>query len=358
MEDKTFQLIKDLTELPGTSGSEGRVRNYMRKKMEPLVDRVEMDGLGGIFGIRENEDTSAPRIMIAAHMDEVGFMVSQITDNGMLMVVPLGGWNPYVVSAQRFTLQTRKGDIPVISSSVPPHLLRDKSGSAEVKVSDILFDAGFDTRKEAQEYGVRPGDTIVPQVETIWTANKKKIIAKAWDNRYGNTVVLEALEALRDEKLPNTLIAGANVQEEVGLRGTRGAVHKFDPDLFFAVDCSPADDAKTKKGTFGHLGEGFLLRIQDPGMITLKGMRDFLLDTAESHNIPYQFFVSKGGTDAGAAHTMNNGIPSAVIGVSARYIHTHQSMFHIDDYAAAKEMVIQVAKSLDKSTYETILNNN
>ena len=358
MEDKTFQLIKDLTEIQGTSGNERNVRNYMREKMTPFVDRVETDGLGGVFGIRENENADAPRIMVAAHMDEVGFMVTLITDNGMLKVTPLGGWSPYVVSAQRFTLQIRNQDIPVISSSIPPHLLRGAASSTDLKVNEILFDAGFDSLDEAMEFGVRPGDTIVPQAETIWTANKKKIIAKAWDNRYGNVVVVEALEALKDEKLPNTLIAGANVQEEVGLRGTRGSVNKFNPDLFFAVDCSPANDLMTKKGTFGHLGEGFLLRIQDPGMITLRGMREFLLDTAETHNIPYQYFVSKGGTDAGAAHTMNHGVPSAVIGVSARYIHTHQSMFHIDDYAAAKEMVIQVAKTLDKSTYETIMERN
>lgn len=358
MEEKTFQLIKELTELQGTSGNEYRVREYMREKMTPFVDYVETDGLGGIFGVRESSVADAPRIMVAAHMDEVGFIVTQITNNGMLKVTPLGGWNPYVVSAQRFTLQTREQDIPVISSSIPPHLLRGTAGAGDVKVDEILFDAGFDSKEEAMEFGVRPGDPIVPQVETIWTANKKKIIGKAWDNRYGNVVVLEALEALKNEKLPNTLIAGANVQEEVGLRGTKGAVHQFKPDLFFAVDCSPANDIQTKTGTFGHLGEGFLLRIQDPGMITLRGMREFLLDTAETHNIPYQYFVSKGGTDAGAAHTMNNGVPSAVIGVSARYIHTHQTMFHIDDYAAAKEMVIQVAKSLDKSTYETIMKRN
>lgn len=358
MNDKTFQLIKELTEIQGTSGNESRVRNYMREKMTPLVDYIQTDGLGGIFGVRESKQADAPRIMVAAHMDEVGFMVSQITANGMIKVVPLGGWNPYVVSAQRFTLQTREADIPVISSSVPPHLLRGMAGQADVKVEDILFDAGFDSFDEAMSFGVRPGDAIVPEVETIWTANKKKIISKAWDNRYGNTVIIEALEALKNEELPNTFIAGGNVQEEVGLRGTKGAVNMLKPDLFFAVDCSPANDLQTKTNTFGHLGEGFLLRLQDPGMITLRGMREFLLDTAETHKIPYQYFVSKGGTDAGAAHQMNNGVPSAVIGVCARYIHTHQTMFHIEDYDAAKEMVIQVAKSLDKSTYETIMERN
>lgn len=353
MNEKTFDLIKKTTEIQSTSGFEHNIRQFIRKEMTPLVDEVEQDGLGGIFGVRQSADKDAPKVMIAAHMDEIGFMVSAITEKGFFRVVPLGGWNPYVISAQRFTLQTRKGEYPVVSSSVPPHLLKGKS-KPTIKVDDILFDAGFDSKEEAEEYGVRPGDTIVPQAETIRMANGKTLLGKAWDNRYGVTVVLEALKELKEESLPNTLIAGANVQEEVGLRGTKGAVRKFDPDVFFAVDCSPADDVNGGKESFGKLGEGFLIRIQDPGMILSKEMRDFLIDTAETHNIPYQYFVSKGGTDAVAAHQLNKGIPSAVIGVCARYIHTHQTIFNIDDYAAAKEMVLQVARSLDKSTLETL----
>ena len=356
MEENTYKLIKELTELQATSGFERNVRDYLREKMTPLVDQIQMDGLGGIFGIRENKDSQAPRIMVAAHMDEVGFMVAQIKENGLLTIQPLGGWNPYVVSAQRFTLQTNQGDYPCISSSVPPHLLRgDGANKPTIKVTDILFDAGFTSRQEALDYGVRPGDSIVPQVEIIWTANKERIISKAWDNRYGCTVMLEALEELKGTDLPNTLIAGANVQEEVGLRGTRPAVHQFQPDLFFAVDCSAANDIGKEKDTFGHLDQGFLLRIQDPSMITLPRMKEFILDTASTHKIPYQYFVSQGGTDAGAAHLGNNGIPSAVIGVCARYIHTHQTMFSIKDYAAAKEMLVQTIKALDQSTVETIL---
>ena len=355
MEAKTEQLIKTLTEMKGTSGHEGRIRDFMRSELTPLVDRIEQDGLGGIFGVRDSKE-DAPRIMIAAHMDEVGFMVTNITPNGMFKVSPLGGWNPYVVSAQRFTLLTRNGDYPIISSSIPPHLLRAAGGQQPaVKVTDILFDAGFTSREEALEYGCRPGDTIVPDVETIWTANKKRMISKSWDNRYGCTVVLEALKAVKDETLPNTLIAGANVQEEVGLRGTGPSVTKFNPDLFFAVDCSAADDINGSKETFGHLDQGFLLRILDPGMVTLPRMKEFLEDTALTHNIPFQYFVSQGGTDAGKAHLMNQGVPSAVIGVCARYIHTHQTMFSIKDYEAAREMVIQTIRALDRSTVNTIL---
>lgn len=354
MNEKTFQRVKELTELQGTSGFEHHVRNYMLEHMTPFVDRIEHDGLGGVFGIREHTDQEAPRIMFASHMDEVGFMITQITERGLFKVVALGGWNPYVVSAQRFTLQTRQGDYPCVSSSIPPHLLRGTNGQSNVTVDTILFDAGFESKEEAEQFGVRPGDTIVPHVETIMLANQKRIVAKAWDNRYGCAVILDTLEQLKDNHLPNTLIAGANVQEEVGLRGAKGSTTKFKPDIFFAVDCSAADDTVTTSGTFGHLGKGTLIRLQDPGFILLRGMKEFLLDTAETHRIPYQYFVSKGGTDAGAAHQSHYGIPSAVIGVVARYIHTHQTIFAIEDYEAAREMIIQIAKSLDSSTLATI----
>lgn len=348
-----FELIKKLTEIQSVSGFEHKIREVIRGEMTPYVDEIQQDGLGGIFGLRESKAENAPKLMLAAHMDEVGFMLSSITEEGFLRVIPLGGWNPQVVSAQRFTLQTKEGDYPVVSSSIPPHLLRGKKAKKQ-EVTDILFDGGFSSKEEVEEFGIRPGDTIVPDVETIKMANGKTILGKAWDNRYGVTVMLEALKDLHEEDLPNHLIAGANVQEEVGLRGTKGSVRKFDPDVFFAVDCSPADDVYGGKDSFGKIGEGTLLRIQDPGFILSKEMRDFLLDTAETNDIPYQYFVSKGGTDAGAAHQLNEGVPSAVIGMSARYIHTHQTLFHIDDYHAALELVKEVIRTFDRSTLETI----
>lgn len=355
MDDKLFQRIKYLTEIQSVSGAEENMRQVMTKEMTPFVDKIEYDGLGGVFGIKKSQAENAPRIMLASHMDEVGFMVSQIQDNGLFRVVPLGGWNPYVVSAQRFTLQTKKGDYPVISSSVPPHLLRGTSGQKAVDVADILFDAGFVSKEEAESFGVRPGDTVVPEAETIMTANGKRVISKAWDNRYGCTLVLDVLEELANTELNNTLIAGANVQEEVGLRGAKVSTTKFRPDLFFAVDCSPAGDMDGKKDASGRLDDGFLLRIFDPGMIMLGRMREFIIKTAEENNIPYQSFVSKGGTDAGAAHMANDGVPSAVIGVPGRYIHTHQTMFSIKDYEAAKEMVLKLLLKLDRQTVDEII---
>lgn len=350
-----FDKIKTITSIKATSGHEQHMRDYMANQMKPYVDRIEYDGLGGVFGIKESKNPNAKTVMVASHMDEVGFMVTNVKANGMLQVSPLGGWNSQVVSAQRFVLQTNGAEYPVVSSSIPPHLLRGKSGEGKIDVSDILFDAGFESKEEAYGYGVRPGDTIVPDSEAVLTANGKNVIAKAWDNRYGCLVILEVLEALKDTELDYHLVVGANVQEEVGLRGGTVSANKFKPDLFFAVDCSAADDLYTKEATFGHLGEGFLMRILDPRMIMLPRMREFFIEVAEDNDIPYQYFVSKGGTDAGAVHMSNEGVPSAVIGVCARYIHTHQAMFNLDDYKAARAMLQTVLTTLNNDMIQMII---
>lgn len=145
--------------------------------------------------------------------------------------------------------------------------------------------------------------------------------------------------------------------EEVGLRGAAVSSNMIKPDLFFALDASPANDTSGDKNEFGQLGKGTLLRILDRSMVTHRGMREFVLDTAESNNIPYQYFVSQGGTDAGRVHTQNDGIPSAVIGVCSRYIHTSASIIHVDDYAAAKELLVKLIQTADRSTVETIRAN-
>lgn len=348
-----FQKIKTVTELNGIAGYEHHVRDYLRQKITPLVDRVETDGLGGIFGIKENTSSDAPRIMVAAHMDEVGFMVSDIKPDGTFRVVGIGGWNPLVVSSQRFTLYTRQNQaIPVISGSVPPHFLRGANGASSLpNIEDIVFDGGFVDKAEAESFGITPGDIIIPQSETILTANQKNIISKAWDNRYGVLMVETLLENLKDTTLPNTLIAGANVQEEVGLRGAHVSTTTFDPEIFLAVDCSPAGDVY---GNQGRIGEGTLIRFYDPEHIMLKDMRDFLLTTADEAGIKYQYYAAKGGTDAGAAHLKNGGIPSTTIGVCARYIHSHQTLYAMDDFLQAQTFLQTLVKKLDRSTVNTI----
>lgn len=353
MNQETLTLFKTLTELPGIAGNEHFVRDFMREELQKYADEVIQDGLGSIFGVKRGVE-KGPKVMVAGHMDEVGFMVTNITDNGMIRFQPIGGWWNQVLLAQRVEIITDEGKIPGVISSIPPHLLTDDQRSKPMEIKNMLIDIGADDKEDAKILGVRPGQMIVPVCPFTPMANPKKIMAKAWDNRYGCGLAIELLKELQDESIPNILYSGATVQEEVGLRGAATAAQMIQPDIFFALDASPANDASGNKNEFGQLGKGVLVRIFDRSMVTHKGMRELVLDTAESNNIPYQYFVSQGGTDAGRVHMSNEGIPSAVIGICSRYIHTSASIIHVDDYLAAKELLVKLVKACDQSTVNLI----
>ncbi|WP_082233558.1 M42 family metallopeptidase [Halobacillus massiliensis] len=347
----TQDLFKNLTELPGAPGNEHLVRRFMKNELEKYSDEIIQDGLGGVFGVRKGK---GPRIMVAGHMDEVGFMVTQITKNGMLRFQTLGGWWNQVLLAQRVQVITENGPVIGVIGSIPPHNLTPEQRRKPMEIKNMMIDIGADDKEDVKSMGIKPGQQIVPLCPFTPMANKKKILAKAWDNRYGCGLAIELLKELKDEKLPNHLFSGATVQEEVGLRGAQAASQMIDPDLFYALDASPANDMSGDDKEFGQLGKGALLRILDKSMVTHRGMRDLILDTAETHDIPYQYFISQGGTDAGRVHTTNQGVPSAVIGICSRYIHTSSSIIHVDDYAAAKELLVKLIKTTDQSTVDSI----
>ena len=355
MKQETLAMFKTLTELQGAPGNEHLVRQYMRTELEKYSDEIIQDRLGGIFGVKKGD---GPKVLVAGHMDEVGFMVTQITKNGMIKFQPLGGWWNQVLLAQRVQVMTDNGPIIGVIGSIPPHNLTPEQRAKPMELKNMLIDIGADDEDDAKAIGIRPGQSILPITPFTPMSNKKKILAKAWDNRYGCGLAIELMKELKDEKLPNELYSGATVQEEVGLRGAQVAANMIKPDIFYALDASPANDMSGDDKEFGQIGKGALLRIFDRTMITHKGMREFVLDTAESNNIPYQYFISQGGTDAGRVHLSNDGVPSAVVGIASRYIHTHASIIHVDDYAAAKELIVKLVKNTDANMVEQLRNNS
>ncbi|MER2106137.1 MAG: M42 family metallopeptidase [Solibacillus sp.] len=357
MNQETLNMFKTLTELPGAPGNERAVRSFMRTQLEKYSDEIVLDNLGGIFGLRKAVSEDAPKILVAGHMDEVAFMVTSITDNGMIRFQPLGGWWNQVMLAQRVTVYAKEQEIPGVIASIPPHLLTDAERAKPMDIKNMLIDVGADHKADAEAMGIRPGQSIIPICPFTPMANPKKIMAKAWDNRYGCGLAIDLLKEVQGVDLASHVYSGANVMEEVGLRGAAVSANMIKPDLFFALDASPANDTSGAKQEFGQLGKGTLLRIFDRTMVTHRGLREYILDTAESNNIPYQFFVSPGGTDAGRVHTQNDGIPSAVIGICSRYIHTSASIIHVDDYAAAKELLVKLVKSANRSTIDSIRSN-
>ncbi len=352
----TFQLElwKRLTEAPGAPGFEGEVRKIMHEYITNYTDEIVTDNLGSIFGVKRGNE-NGPRVMVAGHMDEVGFMVTRISEKGFLSFQPLGGWWSQVLLAQRVQVITEKGPVIGVISSIPPHVLSDEVRNRPMDIKNMYIDIGADSKEDAEKMGVKPGQQIVPICPFTVLANEKKIMAKAWDNRYGCSLSVELLKELKENPAhPNVVYAGATVQEEVGLRGAKTAAGLIDPDIFLALDASPAGDIPGVTDGMGKLGDGLLMRIYDRTMVTLPGLRDFLIDTCEQEGIKYQFFISQGGTDAGAVHMHGKGVPSAVIGIPARYIHSHAAIMHRDDYEAAKRLLFTVIRKLDTATLEAI----
>lgn len=357
MNQETLQMFKTLTELPGAPGNERAVRQYMRTELSKYSDEIIQDNLGGVFGVRHAAVENAPKILVAGHMDEVGFMVTGITENGMIRFQTLGGWWNQVMLAQRVTLYAKDCEIPGVIASIPPHLLQPADRAKPMDIKNMLIDVGADSKEDAEQMGIRPGQSILPVCPFTPMANPKKIMAKAWDNRYGCGLSIDLMKEIHGKPLQSTVFSGANVMEEVGLRGANVSTNLIQPDVFFALDASPANDTSGDKTQFGRLGEGPILRIYDPTMVMHRGMREYVLDTAESNKIPYQYYVSPGGTDAGAVHKALTGIPSAVIGITSRYIHTAASIIHVDDYAAAKELLVKLVADFDRTTLNTLHEN-
>ncbi|MDK8183421.1 M42 family metallopeptidase [Paenibacillus sp. UMB4589-SE434] len=356
MQQETLDLFRKLTEFPAASGFERELRSLVKEEISKYTNEIIHDNLGGVFGVvRGNEE--GPRVMVTGHLDEVGFMTTQITDTGMLKFTTLGGWWGQVILAQQVDVITPNGPIRGVVGSIPKHLLDEATANKPVDPKVMYIDVGADNREEAEAAGIRPGQQIVPVCPFTPMINPKKIMAKAWDNRYGVGLALELLKEVHRQKieLPNILFAGATVQEEVGLRGARTAANLIQPDIFYGLDCSAANDMTGDRNSFGHLGKGALLRIFDPTMITHRGLVEFVQDIADTHKIPYQYFVSPGGTDAGQIHVSGNGVPSTIIGVVGRYIHTPASIVHTDDIDAAKELLVQLVKHTDRTTYNTII---
>jgi len=351
--EKTRELFKTLTEMNGAPGFEHEVRDFVRGRITPHTEEIVTDGLGSIFGKRTGE-ADGPKVMVAGHMDEVAFLITQITKHGMLRIQPLGGWWNQVLLAQRFSVCGDKGVVPGVIASIPPHLLTEEVRKKPMDIKDMFIEVGADSKEEAESFGIRPGVVALPVCPFTPLANPKKIMAKAWDNRYGVGLAIELLEETTAKDHPNVLFSGATVQEEVGLRGATTATRLIDPDVAFVVDASPANDASGDKTEFGQLGQGPLLRIVDSVMILSKEMTNYVLDTAETNKIPYQYYVGMGGTDGGVIHRSNNGIPTTVVGLPARYIHTHASIMHTDDYDAAKELLKKLVCNLDETTLKTL----
>ena len=349
--DATEILLKELTEVTGISGFERDVAAKIAEHIRPYT-KVSHDRLGSVVCKKEGASPD-PKVMLAAHMDEVGFMVKQITKEGFIKFIPVGGWWSHVILGQRVVVKTRKGDMVGVVGSKPPHELEEEERKKVVDVKDMHIDVGatrkFDIEKKL---GVRVGDPIVPWSPFQTMGNPKTYLAKAWDDRVGCAVMIDVVKRLARSKHPNTVYAVGTVQEEVGLRGATTSASVVDPDVAFALEVSIAHDTPG----FGTdeveaLGAGPAILVFDRTMIPNRNLLDLVLDVAGKKKIPYHLAsIERGGTDTGRIHINRAGVPSLVIGIATRYIHSHIGILHRSDYDNAVRLITETIKLLDKKT--------
>lgn len=349
-------LLRELTEAPGLPGYEDPVREIMERRLQGLGE-LSKDRLGSVIARKEGS-ASAPRIMFAGHMDEIGFMVTHITDEGFLRFQTLGGWWEQVMLAQRVTVHTHKGVYTGTIGSKPPHILSGEERKKTVEKKDMFIDIGVSGKAEAEALGVRPGDPVVPICPYQPLANEKYVMAKAWDNRFACALVIEILRRLKEADHPNTAYGVATVQEEVGLRGAMTSTHVIQPDIGFAFDTSIAGDTPGVQieEAQGKLGKGPVVLLYDASMIPHQRLRNFVVDVAAEIGVPLQFdTVPGGGTDAGRIHLYGAGVPSLVVGVPVRYIHSHAGIMHLDDFENIARLMTEVIRRLDQKAVEQII---
>lgn len=349
--DQTAEFLKEITEASGVSGYEGDVRAILRRYLEGAA-QIEQDKMGSFIG-RHQGSGERPRVMLAGHMDEIGFMVTLLTKEGFVKFVQLGGWWDQVLLGHRVSIKTSKGDVIGVLGAKPPHLLDAEERKKVVEKKDMYIDVGARSEEELREMGVRPGDPIIPVSEFTVMSNPRFYLSKAFDNRVGCALAAQALERLAGDGHPNTIYAVGTVQEEVGVRGAKTSSFAINPDVGIVLEVDIAGDVPGIKPEESNvkMGGGPTLLVYDARMIPNLALRDLVITTAEELGIPLQFSSMPGGaTDGAQIHMHNEGVPTVVIGVPTRHIHSHNAILCRDDYDQALALIVAVVKKLDADT--------
>ncbi|MCS7120570.1 MAG: M42 family metallopeptidase [Nitrososphaerota archaeon] len=357
-DEKSLSVLKRMVESFGPSGFERETAKIIRDYMKEYSDEILSDKLGSLVFLVKG-DSERPHVLIAGHIDEVGFVVSGIDEKtGFLSFNPLGGWFDQVLLSQRVVVRTEKGDLHGVIAAKPPHLLTDEEKAKVVTQDKMYIDIGATSGKEAIEAGVKIGDPVVPWSPFSLIRQGKVAMGKAFDDRIGAFVMMETIRRIRENHVshPNTVYGAATVQEEVGLRGAQTVAYLVDPDVAIVLEVDISGDAPDIKPSEApaKMGKGPSLVTYDRSMIPNQPLKEFVIKVAKETGIPLQLSqVSKGGTDAGRIHLNRVGCPSVVLSVPTRHIHSHVGLLSLEDVENTVKLTLELIKRLDKRTVES-----
>jgi putative aminopeptidase FrvX len=358
MDKKSLTLLAEMLESFGPAGFEVETASIVKRTVKAYADEVKTDKLGNVIFTHKGT-SEQPRVLLAGHIDEVGFIISGIDERtGFLTFNQLGGWWDQVLLSQRVVVRTEKGDLHGVIAAKPPHLLSPEEAKKVVEKKTMYIDIGATSKKEAETMGVRIGDPVVPFSIFTTIASGRLAMSKAFDDRAGAFIAMEVVRKLSQGKVkhPNTVFGAATVQEEVGARGAATVSHVVDPDVAIVLEVDIAGDVPGVQPQEAptRIGKGPSILTFDSSMIPNQALKEFVINTAKKSKIPFQLsIISAGGTDAMRIHMSRAGCPSIVIAVPTRHIHSHVGILNFEDLENAIKLTLELIKRLDKDTVDS-----
>lgn len=339
-------LLEKLSNAHGVSGYEGNIRKIIEEEVRPYVDEIKTDKMGNLIATKKG---GKPVVMLAAHMDEIGLMVKYVDDKGFARFTTTGGWFDQTLLNQRMIMHTENGPLYGVLGSKPPHAMKEEDKKKVIKAEDMFIDVGAKNKEDAEKMGIKTGTPVTSDIDFKSLGNDL-VTGKAFDNRAGCVMLIEALSMMKNVKA--TVHAVFTVQEEVGLKGAKTSAFRLNPDVALATDVTITGDHPgiEKKDSSIEMGKGPSVTVSDAdgrGIIVPESVLKWLKEAAK--NIPYQLEVGSGGTtDATAIHLTKEGIPTGVISMPTRYIHTPVSVLSMDDLEKSAELIARALEIVDK----------
>jgi putative aminopeptidase FrvX len=350
-----LKLIADMTLAKGISGQEKEASRTMKSYLEDCTDAIEYDALGSIVGIKKG--TEDIKFLMTGHIDEIGFVVKEIDKDGFIKVNPVGGWMGQNLPSSMMIITTRTGkEIVGVFGSFAPHgkTLEERNKVTDPK--DAFIDIGVKDKQEAKDLGIHVGDPITPKSEFNVLGNEKYIMSKAFDDRIGACVVIDVLRNLKNETTKATIYGAGTVQEEVGLRGAKTVGQMVKPDVAIALDVTFAQDIPGGDKGDVRLGCGAVLCVMDGSAIGHTGLLQEMEAICEEEGIPFELdMLTAGGTDSGELSKVDAGVINMTLSLPSRYMHSHHTIIHQDDYDATVKLITAFIRKLDRQLIDKMI---
>ncbi len=345
-----YELLHVLTNLHGPCGYEQPVTSWIKDTVGALVDEVNIDSLGNVIA-RKKGLAPGPKIIITAHMDEIGFIVKKIENNGLIRFEKLGGHDDRILLAQKVQIRTKNGMITGVIGTISAHFAKFDDANKVRNHRQMYIDIGVSTKEEARELGIEIGNPITwkPSIEYLGNESTGRVVGKGFDDRVGCAVLIETLKELHETSFSGEIIAIFTVQEEIGLRGAQVAAANISADVAIAIDTTAVSD--TPEETMDQslaLGKGTGVKVMDFSLISHPAVKNYLIELANRKGVSFQEEVFPGiGTDGGAIALANKGIPTGVLSIPSRYAHSPVEVIDMNDLIATKDLLKAFILSMD-----------